>query len=95
MAVFNNKLNDGAIDSTDTVFLMARSIVPYVDNCISVIEAQKPGEDCKGAALQTFNAYKKGLLEAYRDIKEKVTKSGFPGAGGVIVHEAKEPAAKA
>ena len=83
---YNNEISDVAVDSSDAVFRMARKIVPYCQVCVQTIEARKPGEDCKGAALQTFNAYKKGLLEAYRDIISKVTKSGFPGAGTEIVH---------
>lgn len=85
MAAYS-KLDTGAIDSTESVFQLVRGIVPYINACISKIETTKPAEDCKGAALQQFYAYKKGLIEAYKDVRDKVTKSGFPGTGGVIDH---------
>lgn len=85
MATMNDTLSSGAIDSADVVFRTVRHIVPYIDACIKDIESRKPGEECKGAALQTHNAYKKGLLEAYNDLKKKIIKCGFPGTGGSVI----------
>ena len=85
MATMNDTLSSGAIDSADVVFRTVRHIVPYIDACIKDIESRKPGEECKGAALQSHNAYKKGLLEAYNDMKKKIIKCGFPGTGGSVI----------
>lgn len=75
------------IDSTDMIFRFARSVVPYIDECLTKIYAQQPGEDCKGSALQQFKAYKNGLIEAYEDIKGRMIKTGFPGTGSVVRHD--------
>ena len=85
MSTMNSVLSDGAIDSSEVVFKTVRKIVPYIDRCIDSIEKQEPGPECKGSALQSFNSYKKGLLEAYNDIKQKIVKCGFPGTGGSII----------
>lgn len=85
MSTMNDTLSSGAIDSADIVFRTVRHIVPYIDSCIKNIESRKPGDECKGSALQSFNAYKKGLLEAYTDLRTKIVKCGFPGSGGSVI----------